>query len=557
METIKTQIQSFRPELPITMVQLPEGHSLNDMWMNYGTEGILELINDAPREKKQGVGLVITGENKIQFGGKAGTYYVVGNLPMDMGNMRISLQIIAHDSTKKHRLKIDLFETSNVEFHCKDLSEKHGLDYHLLEADLFELTDLLEHHRDLLFSDETDSMSEEYSEKEHTPKAGEKAVEFLSKPQLMQNIDKLLEQSGIIGEENNRKILFAVASSYKMPYPLHAMVQASSGSGKSHLINSIAECMPQDELFDTTSISSKSLYYCTEKQLNNKLLVIQDFDGLDDDAKFALREIQSFKRLKRTTVEKSKTGNRKTVKKAVKASLASLIATTKSEIYQDNESRTIMLGIDESTEQTLRIIQRQNQKKAGVVNIEKEQEARQLLRSCVRVLKSYQVVNPYADKIELPLDAKMLRRLNEQFQDFICQITLLHQYQRKTDAQGRLIATKEDVKLGMEIFFDAIIMKVDELSGSTRQFFDKLKEYVKQQPAGTTYKFSQREIRQEMKLSNTPVNNYIKLLLEMEYIQISGGSVNRGYQYVISYWDNMEKLKAKIKEDLNRQLKQL
>lgn len=557
MENIKTQIQQFRPELPITMVQLPDGHSLNDMWINYGTEGILELINDAPREKKRSSGLVITDETKIQFNGRAGTYYVVGSLPMDLGNMRVSLQIIAHDSTKKHRLKIDLFETSNVEHHSKELSEAHGFDYHLLEADLFELTDLLEQYRESLFNEDTDDISEQYSENELTPRAGEKALEFLSKPQLMQNIDKLLEQSGIIGEENNRKILFAVASSYKMPYPLHAMVQASSGSGKSHLINSIAECMPQDELFDTTSISSKSLYYCTEKQLNNKLLVIQDWDGLDDEARFALREIQSFKRLKRTTVEKAKSGNRKTVKRTLKASLASLIATTKSEIYQDNESRTIMLAIDESTEQTLRIIQRQNQKKAGVTSSEKEQEAKQLLRNCVRVLKSYQVVNPYADKIELPLDAKMLRRLNEQFQDFVCQITLLHQYQRKTDAQGRLIATKEDVELGVSIFFDAIIMKVDELSGSTRQFFDRLKEYVNKQPTGTTYKFSQREIRQEMKLSNTPVNNYFKLLLELEYIQISGGSVNRGFQYVISYWDNMEKLKAKIKENMSNQLKQL
>jgi len=173
------------------------------------------------------------------------------------------------------------------------------------------------------------------------------------------------------------------------------------------------------------------------------------------------------------------------------------------------------------------------------------------------MLKPHQVVNPYADKIELPLDAKMLRRLNEQFQDFICQITLLHQYQRKTDAQGRLIATKEDVKLAVEIFFDAIVMKVDELNGSTRQFFDKLKDYVKSQPAGSTHKFTQREIRQYTKLSNTPVNNYIKQLLEMEYIQISSGSVNRGFHYVISYWDNLQKLKARIKEDLNNQLKQL
>ncbi len=557
MENIKTQIQQFRPELPITMVQLPDGHSLNDMWLNYGTDGILEMINDAPREKIQGNGLLITGESKIQFDGKAGTYYIVGNLPMDMGNMRIALQIIATESTKKHRLKIDLFETSNVEYHCKELSEKQGFDYHLLEADLLELTDLLEQYREDILNAEMNPITEQFSEKELTAKASEKAVEFLSKPQLFQNIDKLLEQTGIIGEENNRKVLFAVASSYKMPYPLHAMVMASSGCGKSHIINKVASCMPQEDLFDTTSITSKSLYYYTDKELNKKLTVIQDFDGLDEDARLAFREIQSYKMLKRSTVVKDRYGNSKSVKKNVNAHFASLVATTKTEIYQDNESRTIMLGIDESMEQTMRIIQRQNQTKAGITNSERENEAKQLLRNCMRVLKSYEVVNPFADKIMLPLDAKMLRRLNEQFQDFICQITILHQYQRKTDAQGRLIATKQDVNLAVEIFFDAIILKVDELNGSVRQFFDRLKEYVKKQPAGSTHKFTQREIRQYTKLSNTPVSNYIKLLLEMEYIQISSGSVNRGFHYVITYWDNLQKLKAKIKQDLNNQLKQL
>lgn len=254
---------------------------------------------------------------------------------------------------------------------------------------------------------------------------------------------------------------------------------------------------------------------------------------------------------------KTSSGNRKTVNKTVKANLASLIATTKSEIYQDNESRTIILAIDESHEQTMRIIKQQNQRKAGNINDEKAYQAKQLLRNCIRVLKSCEVVNPYADKIDLPVDAKMLRRLNTQFQDFICQITILHQYQRKTDSRNRLITTKEDVCLAVEIFFDTIIMKVDDLSGNIRQFFEKLKDYIKKQPAGTTHKFTQREIRQEMKMSPTPINNYIKLLQEMEYIQVAEGSPNKGFKYKISYWDTMDKMKTEIKESLNNQLKQL
>ena len=557
MQNINTQIKNVKPELPINMIQLPDGHSLNDMWMNYGTEGIRELLKDIPEKENFNAALIVADNDRIQFAGRAGTYTVMGNLPTDRASMKITLQITANGSTKRHRIQIDLFESRNVRSHCQELADKYAFDCGVLESDLSVLSDLLDDYRDKLLEEETNSGFEQNSKNELTPSAHEKAIDFLRKPNLMKSIDKLLEQSGIIGEVNNRKILFVVASSYKMSNPLHAMVQASSGSGKSHLINSIAGCMPQNEVFNTTSITSKSLYYCSDKQLNNKLLVIQDFDGLDDDAELALREIQSFKQLKRTTVEKASSGNRKTVNKTVKASLASLIATTKSEIYQDNESRSIVLGIDESEEQTKQIIKQQNQRKAGNINSDKEQEAKEILRNCMRVLKSYDVINPYADKIDLPLDARMLRRLNSQFQDFICQITILHQYQRKTDSQKRLITAKEDVSLAVEIFFDAIMMKVDDLSGNIRQFFEKLKDYARKQPAGSTYKFTQREIRQEMKLSATPINNYFKLLQEMEYIQIAEGTPNKGYKYKISYWDTMEKKKAEIKDNLNNQLKQL
>ncbi|PHK25849.1 hypothetical protein VF13_42380, partial [Nostoc linckia z16] len=294
-----------------------------------------------------------------------------------------------------------------------------------------------------------------------------------------------------------------------------------------------------------------------EKDLTDKLVIIQDFDGLVEEAQYAFREVQSNKRLGSSTVVKDRQGNMRTRQKVVNANFASLVATTKAEIYLDNAGRSIMQGIDESGEQTQRIIERQNKKRAGIIDAETEHEAKQLLRNCMRVLKKYHVVNPFADKITLPLDAKMLRRLNEQYHDFIGQITLLHQYQRKTDDKGRLVATKEDVKIATEIFFNAILLKVDELDGSTRQFFEKLKDFVKAQPTGKTYKFKQIEVRQHTNLAKTTVFKYFQLLQELEYIQAVEGSANTGFKYVISYCDNLEKLKARIKQDLAQQLENL
>ena len=556
MEHIKTKLHQVRPELPITMIQIPEGHSLNDMWLNYGADGILQLLSNPTGEKPQRT-LEIHNDYKISFNGTTGTFYVIGSLPMDLGNLRVSLQIIEKNTEKKHRLKIDLFDTFNVQNQCKELSEKQGFDANLLEADLLQFTDLLEQYRESLFDAEINPITDQFSAKELTPQAQEKAVEFLSKNRLLESIDKLLEQSGIVGEEENRMLLFLLASSYKMPYPLHGLIQGSSGEGKSHLINGMAECMPQEDVMNMTRITSKSLYHYRDKELINKLILIQDFDGLDEEAQFAFREMQSAKFLTSSTVVKDMLGNTRGKMKKVLAHFASLTATTKAEVYYDNMSRSVVLGVDESQEQTLRIIKAQNLKIAGVSNSDSEQQAKQLLRNTMRVLKSYIVVNPFADKLMLPLEAKMLRRLNSQFQNFVSQITILHQYQRKTDAKGRLIATKEDVQKAVEIFFSSIIIKVDELDKSTRQFFDRLKGFVKSQPNGATYKFSTREIRQELNISKTSAFKYIQILQELEYIQAVEGSVNKGFKYAVSYWDNMEKLKAKIKEDMGKQLEQL
>lgn len=556
MEQLKTQLHQVRPELPINLVTLPEGHSMNDMWLNYGMNGIVELLKNTTAEKTNAT-LEIHSGYKISFKGKTGTFYVIGSLPMDLSNLRVSLQIIEHGTAKKHRLRIDLFDFVNVQNQCRELSEKQGFDSNLLEADLILFTDLLEAHRESLFEAELNPITDQFSAKELTPQAQEKAVQFLSNKRLLENIDSLLEQSGIIGEEENRKLLFTLASSYKMPYLLHGLVQGSSGEGKSHLINAIADCMPQEDVMNLTRVTSKSLYHYQGKELMSKLILIQDFDGLDEDAQFAFREMQSAKFLTSSTVVKDMFGNTRGKMKKVEAHFASLTATTKAAVYYDNMSRSVVLGVDESQAQTLRIIKAQNLKIAGISNAESEQQAKQLLRNCMRVLKSYEVVNPFADKLMLPLEAKMLRRLNNQFQNFVSQVTILHQYQRKTDAKGRLIATKDDVQQAVEIFFSSIIIKVDELDKSSRQFFELLKGFVKNQTNGTTHRFTIREIRQELNISKTSTFKYIQLLQELEYIQAVEGSVNKGFKYVVSYWDNMEKLKAKIKADLYKQLEEL
>jgi len=517
------------------------------------------VIQNTTTKRQKGLdeSLEVKSPQKLIFQGRAARYEVTGRLPMDLSQLRVSLRIIGNETGKLFRTKIDLFETSDIQHRIKQLPK--SFDGNLVEVDLIQLTELLEDYRDQLIDKEVNHTLTLASDKiELTPMAQKQAMSFLQKPNLLIRIDKLIEAAGIIGEQASRKTAFVIASSYKMAFPMHGLIQASSGKGKSHLINTIASLMPPEDVINLSRITSRSLYNYQQDELMYKLIVIQDEDGLDEESLYALRELQSAGFIASSTSSKNHFGKHRSRVTRVNGHFATLMASTKSEIYTDNESRSIQIGIDESDEQTKRIIAYSNKVRAGLVDKEKAQNAKHLLRNCVRLLKQKEVINPYAHLIKLPIQAKMLRRLNNQFQDFVAQITLLNQYQREQDEKGRIITNKQDVIDAVNTFFTSIMFKVDELDSSTRQLFEQIKAHVLNQPKGRKHEFTRKEIREKLKLKKTKTLELFNHLQEMEYIHVSSGSANKGFQYMISEWDQgLGKLKERIKQDLEDQTQKL
>lgn len=265
-----------------------------------------------------------------------------------------------------------------------------------------------------------------------------------------------------------------------------------------------------------------------------------------------LREFISNQVLRSSVTIKDKKGNNKSSHKIVKGQFSSLSATTKGETYEDNMSRSFLIAVDESKEQTQRIIHYQNQRNAGEIDRNEQEKAIGFIQKLVRNLKYYEVINPFATKLNLPEKVHKIRRLNEMYQAVIKQVTFINQYQREVK-NGYLITEIEDIEQATEVLFESIVLKVDELDGSLRQFFEKLKKFIKSPEKD----FMQREIRQEFNLSKTQLQRYINTLLELEYIKQVGGFNNTGIRYKVSYWDNYQKLRAEIKDYLLKQIKEL
>lgn len=366
-------------------------------------------------------------------------------------------------------------------------------------------------------------------------------INFLSQKNLLRELNQLIEQSGIIGEENSRLLLFLITISYLNKSPLHGIVQGSSGSGKTHIISRIADLMPQEDVLRFTRITESSLYNWGEFDLFQKIIIIEDLDGLKEDALYALREFISNQVLRSSVTIKDKKGNNKSSHKIVKGQFSSLSATTKGELYEDNMNRSFIVAINESEEQTKKIIDYQNLKNAGKIDKNNEQKAIEFIQKLVRNLKYYEVINPYAMELQLPDKVKNKRRLNEMVQSIIKQITILNQYQRKQTKDGKLITEIEDLEQGIEILFESIILKIDELDGSLRQFLEKLKKRFEQR------EFNRFEAMEYTGFKKSQLQVYLNELVRLEYLK-QKGFVNKGFTYKIGYSDDIQKVRQELKD---------
>jgi DNA primase catalytic core len=427
------------------------------------------------------------------------------------------------------KIKISSLEPIN-----KDINET----LQLHNEDIF--LELLENRKEIFLSTEKIKVTEDSSTSLRVtePKG---ITEFLQQKDLLKSLNQLIEQSGIIGEENSRLLLFLITISYLNKSPLHGIVQGSSGSGKTHIISRIADLMPQEDVLRFTRITESSLYNWGEFDLFQKIIIIEDLDGLKEDALYALREFISNQVLRSSVTIKDKKGNNKSSHKIVKGQFSSLSATTKGELYEDNMNRSFIVAINESEEQTKKIIDYQNLKNAGKIDRNSQEKAIGFIQKLVRNLKHYEVINPYAMELQLPDKVKNKRRLNEMVQSIIKQITILNQYQRSHTKDGKLITEIEDLEQGIEILFESIILKIDELDGSLRQFLEKLKKRFDGR------EFNRFEAMEYTGFKKSQLQVYLNELVRLEYLK-QKGFVNKGFTYKIGYSDDIQKVRQELKD---------
>ncbi|WP_452598617.1 hypothetical protein [Pontimicrobium sp. MEBiC01747] len=383
-------------------------------------------------------------------------------------------------------------------------------------------------------------------------------MDLLKSKNLLNKTNKLIGASGVIGEEDNRLLMYLIFTSRKTDNPLHCISFGSSGAGKTHLQSKVAELIPEEDKIEITVLSANAFYYFKRKALQHKLVLIEDLDGAED-VLYPLRELQTKKRITKSVVQKGIGGEAKTKNLIVEGSVSVAGCTTQESIYEDNSNRSFLIYIDESEAQDERIMNYQRKASAGKINSMDEIEARNILCNVQRLLKSIRIINPYAEHLTLPKTVFKPRRSNSHYLQFIEAITFYHQHQREqkfdeVTGEAYIETTLADIKYANKLITPVLLRKSDSLNGATRKYLERLKTYLETK---NDTLFSNREIRKELRIAESTLRRYHSLLLQEGYITKRTDITSDSFSYELVDVSEYKDLENCINEALSECLDNL
>lgn len=262
---------------------------------------------------------------------------VLGGIKLDgLDRMRATLKIeLKNTSIPPVRHNLDLYNDTQTEKLIRKTAEKLEIGTSVIAASLAELTEQLEAYRIEQIKNAAPEMPQRPT---LTAEQRKEAEDFLKSKNLMQLTNELIGKSGMIGEENNRLLMYLIFTSRKLNQPLHIVSLGASGTGKTHLQEKIGELIPEEDKIEITTLSENAFYYFGQRELKNKLILIEDLDGAESSL-YPLRELQSKKRISKTIAHKNTKGETRTIHLIVEGPVSVSGCTTQEQIYEDNASK--------------------------------------------------------------------------------------------------------------------------------------------------------------------------------------------------------------------------
>ena len=384
-----------------------------------------------------------------------------------------------------------------------------------------------------------------------------KATQFLKHKNLLAELTKKLNTTGILGEDENAVILFLALASYKFSNPFSVICLAKSGIGKSYILQKLSECMPPTAYSFHTKISANALYYFDSHQINGKALFIEDLEWTTQMLQ-PLATLQTQGRLVNTRATKDKDGMLHSTTFEVVANLCLLACAYSEKNFEEISLPFLCLHLNHTHNQDILVMEYQKRCKAGQIKTEEVKQAQQLLKSVIAMLQNVSVINPFATLINLPEEVAYPRKSFLLLLNFIEVVTYFFQYQREqiADTETGEVFVKthpQDIELAFKLLKNNLFRRADELSTSARGFYNWLNKYLTE---AKTNQFTALDLRKAKPIHPRTLNRYLQELKLFSYIQIAGGNKHReGFIYKLSGFGNQSDTQNKIEQSIAATLK--
>lgn len=473
--------------------------------------------------------------------------------------LRITVKISRTDTNDPlHSIRhtIDLYHSDYLEKFIGKASEQLETGTNVLKRAIAELTEQIESYR----------LSKIESQKEQKPQARQlseqryrKALNYLKAPKLMERTNNDIGRTGMIGEENNRLLMYLVFTSRLREQPLHIISLGASGTGKTYLQEKVSELIPEQEKLEITILSENAFYYFDRKELKHKLVLIEDMDGAEN-VLYPLRELQSKKKISKTIPIKDSKGNMKTITLKVEGPISLAGTTTKERLYEDNANRSLLVYLDNTQQHKEQIMEYQRRLSAGKVNDKEENELKEFFKDMQTILKPIKVRNPYAELLKLPEYVFKPLRTNAHYLAVIETITFYHQYQReikidRITGEHFIETTLEDIEWANKLLKEVLLAKADELNQAERSFFESLKKWL---AANKKTSFYAKEIREAFRMHPSKIKRYLYSLSTYNFIKITGGNrFKTGFEYEVIATDEYTSLENAVNTVLDKVLEEI
>ncbi|MBU2214290.1 DNA primase, partial [Patescibacteria group bacterium] len=213
-------------------------------------------------------------------------------MPYNLDRIKVTIKTNRHDNEGIFHIDtLDLYQARSREAFSEACAKYLKVKSSDVMADLNVLIGLLEKERVEMLKEKNKVEVKPMSDIEK-----QEALDVLADKDLVKRIIEDFDRIGLVGESKNKLIGYLSVISRLLPDPMGLLILSRSGAGKTSLQDAVCKFVPEESLIQYTRLTGQSLFYRDKNALKNKVLAIEEEEGMTD-ALYSIRTLQSSQKL--------------------------------------------------------------------------------------------------------------------------------------------------------------------------------------------------------------------------------------------------------------------